>query len=146
MQTIRVLRTQKTAIGMLHAGVAYHFDPKKLGHSAVAARLLDHGFGEEVTAAQLKKEKTKAEKLKSAEAAQTKEVDAKSASELMAAKAEIATLQDLLKAATDAGLEAAADVKVLNERIEKSDLELAQLKGAPVSPPIAPSVAPPIGA
>lgn len=111
MQTIRVTRTQKTAIGMLHAGTAYTFDPSKPGHSEVAKRLLDREFGEVVSEADLKKEQRAAERLKKALA--------KTPSAPLASQKEFHAVQSALEAAT-------AHVEDLKKRAETAEASLEQ--------------------
>jgi len=58
---LRIIRTQVTAIGTLHAGVSYNLPDKDSVAKQVAKRLLDRGFAREVTQKQLKAEKVEAE-------------------------------------------------------------------------------------
>lgn len=55
---LKLKRTQKTAIGMLRAGVAYTFDEDDPAHMAVADRLLERGLAKKTTKKALSDEAT----------------------------------------------------------------------------------------
>lgn len=111
MKTIRLNRTQKTAIGLLHAGTAYQFDPRKPGHSEVAKRILERKFGEVVSEADLKKEQRAAERLKKAAAQKP--------SAPLASQQEFHSVQSALEAAT-------AQVEDLTKRAETAEASLEE--------------------
>jgi len=64
-------RTQHTEIGHLRAGIAYRFEPDVPRHVKVHKRVLDRGFGKNVTQKDLNAMKAEAEALSSAKVAQS---------------------------------------------------------------------------
>lgn len=60
---IKVIRSQKTSIGFLRAGVVYDLDEQNPFHEPVIKRLIDKKFAEKLTKAQFDKLKKEAKKL-----------------------------------------------------------------------------------
>ena len=75
---IRMIRTQTGELGTLHAGVAYHVEPRgprKKEQAAEVAHYLALGFAETVTEKELAAAKSAAEKLPAAASASAKKAD-----------------------------------------------------------------------
>lgn len=129
MQTIRLNRTQKTAIGLLHAGTAYQFDPRKPGHSEVAKRILERKFGEVVSEADLKKEQRAAERLKKA-AAQKPSAPLASQKEFHAVQSALETATAQVEELTKRAETAEASLEQQNSQVEELAEEVKELKDA----------------
>lgn len=90
---IKMLRTQRTAFGMLHANVAYEIEAKTPDKKKSLAALLDRGFAEKTTQKALDAAKAEAEAKAGAAAeaeAQAKEEDEAKAKAEAEAKAKAA--------------------------------------------------------
>lgn len=53
---IKMIRTQMTVMGVLHAGVQYNVDAKTPAEKTALQHMLDRGFAEEVRGSRAKKE------------------------------------------------------------------------------------------
>lgn len=119
---LKMLRTQKTAIGMLRAGVAYDFDDKDPRQAAIAKRLLENKLAEKTTAKKL------------AEAAQT------IAAQQAAAQADadnptgtpsailVADMEKLKEVAEKAVGDAQAAQKAAEEKLQAAENQAADLQ------------------
>ncbi len=131
---LKLKRTQRTAIGVLQAGVAYDFDPKKPGQKNVAESLLARGMAEKTTPEKVAEEKADAEAR--AEAAKQPALLSGGASELIEEQiAQLAEMSMKLAAATaDAG-KWKAEAEALAAKLEGvQDKQAVAKKDAPAAP------------